>query len=208
MSKPLSKESVIPSQQKGAKSDTSISIKFKSEKEAKDFFPVAKDRLLQISNWDKLCGSVTGIFCLTDARGNELNAKAEEGNFIRIDIPGPGSKTGDGYDWVTIEEIKTLAEGNDKDQISIRVRPAQNPTNADKETAHFLKDDATSTFIVIRNKNIVSAQVHGRNELPNIHHKRKFDVIRNFFIAIGAILGFSKTQWHKLVEGIMSSKTV
>lgn len=194
----------IPKQRKGAKSDTSYSINLKTPEEAKRYFSESKTRLLDVSNWHQLCGLVTATFALTDNSGNKVTRDAREGDYLRIDIPGPGSKTGDGYDWGKIESIETkLNSANDYEELLMRVRPSKNPSANSGQTAHFFKEDASSTFMVIREKNIVTAEIHGRNEVPNTKPEKITDAIRNTLIAIGAMLGFSKAQWKKLVKGLV-----
>lgn len=205
MSVSQSKHAPVPRQEKGAMSDTSHAVKLKTQGEAVALFKVAKKRLLDIPNWHNLCGLVTATFVLTDSLGNKVKRSAKKGDYLRIDIPGPGSKTGDGYDWVRIETIENRSDGvNDYEVLYLRARPAKNPKDKSAQTAHFLKDDASSTFMVVREKNIVKAEVHGRNELPNVKQENVLDSVRNAFIALGAMLGLSKSQWKKLVKGLVS----
>ena len=106
MNRIQTKNQSIPHQKKGAKSDTSHSVKFKTITQAKTFFKVAENRLLDVSKWHLLSGMGSATFTLTDNSGGKLRRKAREGDYLRIDIPGPGSKKGDGYDWVKIELIE------------------------------------------------------------------------------------------------------
>lgn len=207
MNSARSKKPSVPKQEKGAKSDTYHSAKFKTQKEAEAFFKVAKKRLLHVSDWHKLCGLVSATFALVDSTGNKVRRSAKQGDYLRIDIPGPGSKTGDGYDWVKVEAIQNKnIPATYYDEFSMRVRPAKNPKDNARETAHFFQDEASSTFMVARGKNIVQAEIHGRNELPNIHEETRLDSLRNAVMALGAMLGFSKFQWKKLVKGLVKKE--
>ncbi len=96
--------------------------------------------------------------------GRAVERNADEGDFVRIDIPGPGTRIGHGYDWVIIEALVEEA-GAGAEVISMRVRPAAHPLGDDERVAHFLKSCATSTFQVRRVGNCVSAEEHGRNEV-------------------------------------------
>ena len=201
------KKPPVPKQEKGAKSDTSHSVKLKTPKEAQAFFKVVKNRLLDVSNWYKLCGLGSATFALTDHMGNKVRRLAKQGDHLRIDIPAPSSKTGDGYDWVRVETIENKNNpADDYEELSMRARPAKNPKDNAGETAHFFQDDASSTFMIIREKNIVKAEIHGRNELPNVQQETKLDTLRNAVMALAAMLGFSKFQWKKLVKGLVSQK--
>ena len=197
---------LVPQQAKGAKSDTCQSVDFKSKEEAISFYGIAKMRLQDVSNWHKLCGLVSATFTMIDSSGNKIRRLIKEGDYIRIDIPGPGSKIGHGFDWVRIEAVTAHHDPiKDIDQIALRVRPAKNPKEKVNGTAHFFKKDATSTFMVVREMNKVTAEIHGRNELPNIKQVVKMDSIRNTLIAIGAMIGLSKWQWSNLAKGIVST---
>ena len=139
-----------------------------------------------------------------DANGNKLYRRAREGDYLRINIPGPGNKSGEGYDWVRIEQIEfTDDESESYEYVAMKVRPCKSPLNHEHATAHFFKNIATSTFMVKRKYNVISAEVHGRNEEPNTDAISTSNKIRNFFVGIGAILGFSKVQWKSLVDGLV-----
>lgn len=201
-----SPDEIIPEQVKGSKSDTHHSVTLASIEEAKELFDMAKNRLLDISNWDKLCGPVSGKFMLTDELGNEIKTLARIGDYIKIDVPGPGSETGDGFDWVQIETIEEGNSENDTETLAMKVRPAANPANNQANTAHFFKNDATSTFMVKRTGMVVTAEVHGRNELSNADQQRPLDSLRNTLMALSAMLGLSSSQWKLLVTGLVSLK--
>jgi hypothetical protein len=203
-----SENSKTPRQKKGGNSDTYQSVKFKTRDEAIEFFKIAKNRLLDVYQWHALSGMGSANFALVDNSGKKVKRLARQGDYLRIDIPGPGSKTGDGYDWVQLESIENKnIEANDYEELSMRARPSNNPKDNSAETAHFFQDDASSTFVVARGNNIVQAEVHGRNELPNVHNDSNIDKLRNAVMSVAAILGFSKFQWKKLVKGIVSKKT-
>ncbi len=204
MSSPSSGKDLVPPQENGGQSDTSHSATLKTAEDAAELFSVAKNRLLDVSNWDKLCGPLTGTFFLTDDQGNIVKRLAKPGDYLKIDVPGPGSETGDGYDWVNIETIDEKQMENGLEEIAVKVRPSQNPVKNKAATAHFFKEDATSTFIVSRQGNVVTAEVHGRNEMPNIKPESAIDKVRNALMALSAILGFSTTQWKQLVKGLVS----
>ena len=112
-------------------------------------------------------------------------------------VQGPGSSKGDGDDWVRIEEI------NQKNCVSICVRPAANPLDKNEDVAHFFSDEASSSFIVKRDSAKVIAGVYGRNQKPNTDTAGLVNKIRNAIVAAGAITGFSKIQWKNLVDGLV-----
>jgi hypothetical protein len=195
-------EDSIPDQEQGAQSNSEETVECGNEQEAKQFYQKVKQRLLHVSEWQHWAGESLAHFQLTDERGEEVNRIAREGDHFKIDIPGPGTVTGEGYDWVQIKKISE--EENEKKCCTlIQVKPATNPQNDRKDVAHFFAEDATSNFIVKLEGNKVIAAVYGRNEKPNTNTETIIDKARNVAVASGAISGFSKLQWKSLVKGLL-----
>ena len=195
---------LIPEQKVGSKLDLSSEKKFATYDEAHQFYELAKQRLMSVNQWDETCKAPSSVFKLMNDKCQQIVGTVKEGDFIRIDIPGPGSKEGDGYDWVKVETI-TEQQILDEEILSITVRPSHHPLKKFSETAHFFKDDATSTFQVKRKGNTVFAEIHGRNELPNTVAKSLFDKLRNSIIGWIAKIGFSYPQWKCLTEGLIAT---
>lgn len=196
-------EENVPPQRTGSEMNAIEQIELDTEAEAIYFFQTVKERLLDVNRWAEIAGKSMSDFFLTDAEGNLVQRKATGGDHIRIDIPGPGSQTGGGYDWVTIEEIK-LEMLDGAEVLSMTARPSANPASGSRETAHFLTREATSTFQVKRMGNRIFAEEHGRNEVPNTDTENTLDNIRNTFVGWGAKAGFSYPQWKALVKGLLS----
>lgn len=199
--------STIPKQETGKETNNVYKIDAGGIDEARKKFEVATGRLLNVNRWEKLCGIATADFKLTDQYGNEVNRNAIEGDHFKIDIPGPGSVAGRGYDWVRIERIaKTVDAQNDAESLAMRVRPAANPKKPGKKIAHFFNESATSSFIVERQGTFVKAGVYGRNEKPNTGIRSLIDTIRNFVIAVSALAGISSVQWKNLSKGLIEGE--
>lgn len=197
--------SIVPENRKGSKTDIVYSEQYKTLEEAIAGYEAARQKLLSISQWHKYAGKGTANFQLTDANGSPVTRLAEEGDHFRINIPGPGSTTGDGYDWVQIQSIAENTETyNDCEYIAITVSPVTNPNNDKQDIAHFFKGYASSTFLVQRQGLVVSVEVHGRNEQPNTNAENFIDNARNLLVAAGALLGLSEVQWKSLVKGIIT----
>lgn len=197
----------IPQQQKGNQVNVVHKEKLESREDAEQLFETAKKRLLDVSGWGEIASGFSSGFQLTDSHGQEVFRSAQTGDYFKIHIPAPGPESGDGEDWVQIEAIQDETDpAIDLQIVSIKVRPASNPQNPNTETAHFFGEDATSTFVVKRKGNTISAEVHGRNEVPNLHGTGVLDTIRHVAVAIGAILGFSDQQWKNLTQGLIAPK--
>lgn len=193
-------EALIPEQEKGSQMDVVEERVASDEIAAKKCFELASDRLLAVNSWGEISGM--SAFVLFDAGGSKVTRKAEKGDYIRIDIPGPGSSSGAGYDWVKIEEIVSQNKA-DEQFLAMRVRPAEFPLSDEGVVAHFLQDEATSTFLIRRKVAIITAEEHGRNELPNISEGKLLDRGRNLIVGLAAKFGLSYPQWKMLVKGLL-----
>jgi hypothetical protein len=188
----------IPKQYTGSKLNVEYSVIAQSIKEAMVYFKDGVKRLLSVNNWKTISSAVRSSFQLTDASGKEIDRDARENDLLKIEIPGPGSVAGDGFDWARVESI--IVKPN---RVAMRVRPVANPLHPESGTAHFFSSDATSTFQVFRRGRIVTAGVYGRNEVPNTTSESAMDQVRNAAVAIGAIIGASRLQWESLVHGLL-----
>lgn len=196
-------QSQVPQQMQGSKIDTVEQLQCKSAEHAELVYDVVRRRLLEVNSWAKLGKLPLSAFKLFDAGGRSVDRLAQEGDFIRIDIPGPGTKTGQGYDWVVIESIEEHKDGNSA-ATGLTVRPCPHPLSGEEHTAHFYKSAATSTFQVKRSADLVSVEEHGRNEMPNLQTGHLLDNIRNAIVGLCAKLGFAYPQWKSLVSGLLN----
>lgn len=170
---------------------------------ARALYTIARDRLLFVHNWGKLIGKLGADFQLTDNQGNEVDRFAQAGDHFRIDIAGPGSSAGEGYDWARVEAVKEVHEGDNVDSTAIRVRPASNPGTNDENIAHFYSEKATSTFVITREGITVTASVYDRNIEANDETESVIDKVRNALVGLSAKYGFSKAQWQALAEAFI-----
>lgn len=197
----------VPSQEQGSKKDIEHTVRAADDNDAKQLFMIARNRLMDVNHWSEYSRPVTATFRLTDASGNELNRTAEKGDYFKIDLPGPGSKEGDGFDWVKIETIEEQGHPDESlERIVIQVRPTPAPVNEKENVAHFFDERATSSFMVERNGTEVRAAVFGRNEVPNINTSSVVDKVRNAVVGATAIIGFSNIQWNNLVKGLVDTE--
>ncbi len=197
----------IPTQQTGNELSVEHTVTAASLEDAKVTFSNAVERLFNVNEWQSLTGTLFSVFKLTDDQGNVINRKQTRINdYFRINIPGPGTQAGDGYDWVQVELIKHKSNPeSSRESAMMRVRPVENPSDPAAGTAHFFNDRATSTFKVIRKGTNIKAAVYGRNEIPNTEGNM-IDTIRNTTVALGAMLGGSQLQWQRLVKGILNNE--
>jgi hypothetical protein len=196
---------IIPDQYTGKEIEAEASVELKDGNDAVIFYDAAKDRLLNVNRWHHVAGTISASFHAVDENGKEADRNVQKGDYIRVNIPGPGSKEGDGYDWVIIEELKEVSNG-DIQSIGFRVRPAANPFGDQKKIAHFYDDSSTSNFIVTREGTKVTASIIDRNTTPNDKVESITDKIRNTAVGMSAIASFSKIQWQSLANGLVERK--
>lgn len=195
---------LIPKNIEGKQNDLVATAELASEDDAIARFKEACLRMHTPALWHHLGELLSAEFALIDPSGHELHRQATTGDYIRIDIPGPGSRTGHGYDWVKVEVMEHKANGEDGEEMcGMRLRPAQHPKTESENAAHFFTDESTSTFIIQRRRTLVTATYHGRNERPNVNTESILDNVRNSIIASGAFSGISETHWKKLIKGFI-----
>ena len=193
---------LVPQQQTGSKMDARSETILADTSEAILFYHVVKARLLDVNNWDEVCGTSATTFQITLPDGTETY-QLSVGNLIKIDIPGPGTAAGNGYDWVRIEQLDRSEPHDLQEWTGFTVRPCHSPLQPQMGIAHFFSDLATSTFVVGRDETTVWAEMHGRNEVPNGDTEKVFDGLRNAMVGWTAKVGLSYPQWKLLVDGLV-----
>lgn len=195
----------IPVQYTGEETETSEEMQAPNEQAAKTLFQSAVRRLQQVNNWGEICGTLSSSFQLVDKTGEETDEAANAGLYIRIDIPGPATRAGKGYDWVVIEQMEHVVLNDHQEVFFIRARPTGHPSQKNAGTAHFLKEEATSSFVVSRDYETVTATVFGRNEVPNAAEVEDIaDKVRNVVVGLTGAIGVSKLQWKALVKALLA----
>jgi hypothetical protein len=195
---------IIPPKAKGKNIDLAQEVTLDTRSAANDTFDTACKRMLTVRDWHQLAGPATAAFSLKDEQGNDCFREAKPGDYIQIDIPGPGLASGDGFDWVKVEAIEHRRNSkSEAESIGMRLRACSNPNTSGHETAHFFSDDATSTFIISRKDKTVAATYHGRNEVINTNTKTTKNTIRNVIVGSGAKAGISELQWTALIKSFL-----
>jgi hypothetical protein len=173
---------------------------FYSQKEYPDIidaaaaFEVTKKKLLDINKWSELPG-FTSEFQIFD-KARKPKEKPDEGDFIRIILPGPLPEN-----WVRIIAIK-----DEGDLVFLSVRPDKNPCERDKEEIdHFFSPESTNNFAIELDENKVNAYVLGRKESINNRGEKAGDrAIINTIIAEGGWAFFQDIQWQTLTDYLVN----
>lgn len=192
--------SILPEQYTGQEIVAEAYEVLPNTNEAISQYEIPKNQLLTCNRGHQVAGTFSASFQIVNAAGREVTKKVQRGDFLKIDIPGPGSKAGGGYDWVQVEEVKEMSD-TDMQSTAFRVRPTANPTNNTKDMAHFYYVSATSNFIVTREGPKLTAIIVDRDTKPNDDAHSAIDKIRDAVVGTGALASFSKIQWQNLAEG-------
>ncbi|WP_336961926.1 hypothetical protein [Chryseobacterium contaminans] len=190
----------VPEQKSGGFHDTETYMKFEKAVISVKY-ETLKKRFFSVNDWKSYCGEAFAAFKLYTPNGNPTEREPQKGDFVRINIPGPGETEAKGYDWVEIIDICYYEDAH-SESITMTCRPSQNPTGTSSHIAHFYSSKATSTFMVQKYSTHLKAAVYGRNESPN-YNANFIDILRNVAVAIGGMLGIAKIQWRQLTNGLL-----
>lgn len=205
MSTPLYYDSIlVPENRKGKATNLQESVTTHTTHEAIKIFERACIRLKNVTFWHEVSGHLSAEFCIADNMGSIEQRTLQQDDYIRIDIPGPGTKEGDGYDWVKVVNIqeKTDQQKNYR-LLAVTLAASNNPVSGNNEIAHFFEEGATSTFILQLQNKTVSASYYGRNEVPNTDVERLTDKVRNALVGMAAYVGISEIHWKALLKGFL-----
>lgn len=200
------KAPATPAHTKGKFVDTEHAVEEPTLEEAIVTYNRACARMLNPPVWEQLTAGKNVSFKLATENEDEVQRLAKEGDYFKIDLPGPGSASGQGYDWVKVETIEENTSPEADDSLAMRLRACSNPHTEEEGIAHFFQEDATSTFIVRRKDKKVSFSYHGRNEVSNTAEVPVLDKMRNAVVALGAEAGLSDVFWSALVKAMLQKE--
>jgi hypothetical protein len=72
------------------------------------------------------------------------------------------------------------------------------------DIAHFFSQESTSSFIVTREGNKITAAIYDRNTKPNKDADLLVDEVRDRVIGVAGVLAFSRIQWKKLADSLLA----
>jgi len=193
----------VPVQKKGAFHDNESKRSFESAELVANHFEILKDRFFSIHRWKEYGGDLSADFRLFDCVGSYVDRMPRKGDYIRIDIPGPGDIKAKGYDWVEVMKIDDRCYGDELERYLLVCRPSAVPQSNEEHIAHFYARESSSSFIISRGIDYIKAGIYGRNEVPNISRTGFFGRIRNLLVSIGGFFQLTKIQWKSLADGFL-----
>lgn len=193
----------VPKQIKGSFHDTESQKNFECSEMTINQFKILQERFFNINYWEIYCGKGFAEFKLFDAKGNFVERIPMIGDYIRINIPGPGNFEAKGFDWVEVIDIDQNIDEKFLESYIFICQPSKSPFNKENcHIAHFYSQEGTSSFIIYRGDKFIKIGIYGRNEYPNLY-AGFFDKIRNLFTGFGGMIGISKIQWKRLTDGLL-----
>lgn len=162
----------------------------------------ARERFFAVAGWHQLNPNFRTRFQLCEAGGTVVRRHPRRGDLIRVDLAGPGSPSGGGYDWVAVTQIEEW-EG-EWPFVALTLVPAPAPGAPTDTVAHFYAAGATNTLVLRRAGDCLLAEAHGRNERPNVHRVPLGDRLRNGAVAVAGKVGIGQVQWQDWTDGLLS----
>jgi len=194
---------LVPVNNNGSENNAISFLLCNSEAEAFDRFRKLSQKLLQINNWKINSGKNPTEFYIYQ-KENEKSAIVQLNDLVKIKMPAPRNNFGNGFDWVTVNQIQ-VTEQKEIKAFLIKMKPHSCPENSSGSIAHFYTNEASNTFILAKKDKTLQLSIHGRNEKPNTIKMGFFNVLRNLFVASGGIFGGSKIQWQDFAEEFINN---
>ena len=185
---------LVPQQQDGPGKNLEYHVVTEDVEDAEDWFVDAKERMLDVNNWKRFMRVLSPDLTLTDKHGRIMNRHAHKGDHIRIDLPGPGTREMNAYDWVVIEAIEYDDYPDDnRETFALKIRTAIDP---DDGVNKLVANDTTGTLVIERYGKTLSASYHGRDELVD-------QEVGGSKGANYVWLGITDEQWSSLLKGLI-----
>ena len=191
----------IPEQKVGKSLDYSKELNLPNETMAFQRYRDIVKKLLDVNSWQQIALGLSAAFVIMNEKKEIQGRRVKKNDFIRIDIPGPGVPSADGYDWVKVTTIDQYDHQN-KRKTFISLQPCTDPSSINQHAAHFFKKYTSSNIVIKQEGNLVSLHYAGRNEVLNTETNHLLDNARNFLVGLGAKLGASYPQWKALIDGL------
>jgi hypothetical protein len=173
---------------------------YNDEASARMELNTCKQKLFDVNAWSNIPAILNSRFGLYTPEGQPINrTRVKEGDFIKIDLPGPLP-----YYWVRVTELTDGAEA-----AQFTVQPTYDPTHKDDKTVtdHFFQDQARSIFRVERKGAEITAMEIGINEAVNNQKAEAGEKgLINTLVSEGGWAGFQKYQWKKLTDYLVGMK--
>ncbi|MEX1239724.1 MAG: hypothetical protein WEB30_08400 [Cyclobacteriaceae bacterium] len=197
----IKEEAKVLKGEKSKDKEYSSTREFIDEVSAKFEFSRAKERLYDVNGWSAIPGIANSVFELYSPDGQPVKRNyVEEGDFIKIDLPGPLP-----FYWV-----KVTALSDSENHAEFTVQPTYDPTEKDDKavTDHFFQDQARSIFRVERKGRVLTAREIGLNEAINNQKEEAGEKgLINTLVSEAGWSALQKYQWKNLTDYLVGIRT-
>lgn len=191
----------IPEQVVGKSLDYSRELILPNDTMAYNRYREIVKKLIDINAWQQIAVGLSAEFVIVNEKKEVQMRRVKKNDFIRIDIPGPGTPSAGGYDYVKVTSFDQYDHQN-KRKTFLSLQPSPDPSTLGDDAAHFFKKYTSSNIVIKQEGNSVSLHYAGRNEVINTETGNVLDNVRNFLVGLGAKLGASYPQWKALIDGL------
>ena len=192
----------IPAQLKGGCHDIVSMHCANTVDKAKANYKELQRRLVAVNEWHTFSEKIKAEFILVTPINDQPTDELKVGNLIKIDIPGPGSPSGSGFDWTEISKVET-DDDEEFPYFAFTLKPCPAPDTKDDTVAHFYSKESSNTFIIRRIGTCIYVEVHGRNEIENTSDAPLLDIVRNKAVAIGSKFGIGSLNWMGFASALL-----
>lgn len=183
----------------GRDMDVRKTLTFDNYGDAHDLYKKVCERIADVNCWNQLLNLKAERYSLFDRFGQPKSGPAENGDYIRFNLPATRGNLANEYDWVRIELVRNL-KGMDRLTFCMRVRPAADPTKNENITAHYYTTKTTNTFTAELHDHQLIVGIHPRNEIINtVEAEGVESKLRNLAVGLLSWLGIARNQWSRLI---------
>jgi hypothetical protein len=185
---------LIPENKFGQPIDLSLSVILSTRNEALICFSLATKRLLNPPMWRQISGWTFDLLLISRFTKKEYGL-AEEGDSFKFGTKRTIAVAGDEPDCLIVDNIKINANPSGPTEwLFFQMHPCRNSDTS----------QASHSYIIERNGNIVTARYHNRNETISVETGSRFESISNAKTPDLSVRP-SKSEWLVLLKGLLSA---
>lgn len=172
-----------------------FSVSIPDFEDARDFFLLAKDRLLDINDWGKMLQTNDFQIYLTDNNGHKVHRDAHVDDLVVIKGLIDNSEK-----WVRISKLQYDFFPDIKSEaIYILLESSYPPSGYDPANT---AEKGTETVLIKRDYKTITAHCNGGNELPDVDDMHPDEHV-NTSQDIHPVLNMPSIQLQKLLEALL-----